>query len=64
MQLVYFISIASKKVKVVEDFDPEAPIYDDCNDIRCKIRAHLAEGNKIIHFLKELGENRPSLTIT
>lgn len=64
MQLIYFISIASKKVKVVAEFDPEAPIYDDCNDIRRKIRAHLAEGNKITHFLEEIGENRPSLTIT
>ncbi|KZV71417.1 hypothetical protein PENSPDRAFT_664435 [Peniophora sp. CONT] len=48
--------LAWHQIKLEGEGEGGPPIYDDCNDIRRKIRALLQEpGFKVTHWLKEIG---------
>jgi len=51
-------NMMNKIKKIEKDYDNNGPIYDDCNEIRKKIKAFLGKGlMKHSQFFKILGEN-------
>ena len=51
-------NMMNKIKKIEKDYDDNGPIYDDCNEIRKKIKAFLGKGlMKHSQFFKILGEN-------